>query len=469
MADRRPFIPFVNIYFGLFRAIRLVLVTTLALVAASASAMASSRYLPVNAATNIDFKQDIGTVFISQPEIADYKVINKRTLVLFTKKTGQAQLIVYADDHSQLLSQRIHVDIDLTDIRRQLKLYYPDLDISIASVGDKVAVRGKVYSEQQRDGIYRLVANLLDRKKVTRYGEAENISIKNGDNEFEEMQWVNFHRNYRWEGIVEGLELDRVNQVNVKISVAQVSKEFNETLGVDWSSIGQTAGTFSFQQFNASDLSTIISAIGNDSLAEVLAEPNLTVMSGESASFLVGGEVPVIVTNQNTTNISFKEFGVKLNLSARVENDDNIRLQIAPEVSAIEKTIKAAGIEVPQLSTRRALTTVKLADGESFMLGGLMSSDDFEQISQIPLLGDIPVLGAAFRKASTKRMKTELIIIATVNLVKPVSSQEIRLPVIHKTSTLSRLFNLSGKKSSEKQQVTDALTIDMLNRGGFIQ
>ncbi|MCW8327416.1 pilus assembly protein N-terminal domain-containing protein [Photobacterium sp. SDRW27] len=468
MADCRLFILITNSRSRFFATVRLLLLAALALVTSS-SAIASSRYIPVNTATSIDFKQDIGTVFISQPEIADYKIINKRTLVLFSKNIGQAQLIVYASDHNQLLSQLVHVDINLADIRRQLKLYYPDLGITITSVGDKVAVRGKVYSEKQRDDIYRLVANLLGREKVTRYGEAEDLRIKNGDNEFEEMQWVNFHRNYIWDGIIEGLELDRVDQINVKISVAQVSKEFNETLGVDWSSIGQAAGTFSFQQFNASDLSTVISAIGNDSLAEVLAEPNLTVMSGESASFLVGGEVPVIVTNQNTTNISFKEFGVKLNLSAKVENDDNIRLQIAPEVSAIEKTIKAAGIEVPQLSTRRALTTVKLADGESFMLGGLMSSDDFEQISRIPLLGDIPVLGAAFRKASTKRMKTELIIIATVNLVKPVSAQEVRLPVIHKTSTLSRLFNIYGKKSTQNQKVADTLTIDILDRGGFIQ
>lgn len=467
MANYRQVTPLAATFAGLMTTLRVLLLTMIALVASSA--IASGRYLPVNTATNIDFERDIGTVFISQPEIADYKIINQRTLVLFAKNIGQTQLMVYGQDHKQLLSQLIHVDINLVDIRRQLKFYYPELDISITSVGDKVAVRGKVYSEQQRDEIYRLIANFLGRKKVTRYNSADTATITNGESEFEEMQWVNFHRNYVWEGVIEGLELDTIKQVNVKISVAQVSNEFNETLGVDWGSIGQAVGTFAYQQFDASDLATVISAIGNDHMAQVLAEPNLTVMSGESASFLVGGEVPVIVTNQNTTNISFKEFGVKLSLSAKVESNENIRLQIAPEVSAIEKIIKAAGIEVPQLSTRRALTTVELADGESFMLGGLMSSDDFEQISRIPILGDIPVLGAAFRKASTKRMKTELIIVATVNLVKPVTSQEVRLPLIQKTSTLSRLFNIYGKKSTQNQKTADSLTIDMLNRGGFIQ
>lgn len=430
---------------------------------------ASERYIPLNYAVNMDFDQDINTVFISKPDIANYKVINKRSLVLFTNKIGQSQIIVYGDDKQELLSQLIHVDINLTDVRRQIAIYYPELEIKLTSIGRNVVVSGKVYSEEQRDDIYRTIAGLLGREQVTRYNSADRLTITNGESEFDEMQWVGFHRNYTWEGITERLEIDSVKQINVKISVVQVSKEFNETLGVDWSTIGQSTGQFSFQQFDAASLTTIVSAIGNDNIAEVLAEPNLTVMSGESASFLVGGEVPVIVTNQNTTNISFKEFGVKLNLSAKVQSNQNIKLSIAPEVSAVERIIKAAGIEVPQLSTRRALTTIALADGDSFMIGGLMSSEDIEAVSRVPLLGDIPLLGAAFRKATTKRKKTELIIVATVNMVKPIVSQDVRLPTMHKTSTLSRLFGIYDRKGIREMQTKDVLTIDMLNRGGFIQ
>lgn len=430
---------------------------------------ASERYIPLNKAINMDFDQDINTVFISNPDVANYKIINKRTLVVFTNKVGQSTIIVYGDDKQTLLSQLIHVDINLTDIRRQIAIYYPDLEIKLTSIGNNVVVSGKVYSEEQRGDVYRTIAELLGREKVTRYNSADKITISNDGSDFDERQWVRFQRDYSWEGITERLKIDSIKQVNVKISVVQVSKEFNETLGVDWSSIGQSTGQFVFQQFDAASLTTIVSAIGDDSIAEVLAEPNLTVMSGESASFLVGGEVPIIVTNQNTTNISFKEFGVKLSLSAKVQNNKKIKLNIAPEVSAIERIIKAAGIEVPQLSTRRALTTIVLADGDSFMIGGLMSSEDLEAISRVPLLGDIPILGAAFRKATTKRKKTELIIVATVNLVKPITSQDVRFPMIHKTSTLSRLFGTYDSKDSRELQDRDALTIDMLNRGGFIQ
>ena len=448
---------------------RLVYVFIMLLSLHISTSIASERYIPLNSAVNIEFTQDINTVFISQPEIADYKIINKRTLVLFTNNIGQSQIMVYGDDKQKLLSQLIHVDINLADIRRQIAIYYPELEIKLTSIGHKVIVSGKVYSEAQRDGIYRHIAELLGRDKVTRFNEADKLTINNGDSEFDETQWVSFQRNFSWEGIIERLEIDSVKQINVKISVVQVSKEFNETLGVDWNTLGQSAGEFAFKQFDAASLTTIVSAIGNDNIAEVLAEPNLTVMSGESASFLVGGEIPVIVTNQNTTNISFKEFGVKLSLSAKVKSNQKIKLNIAPEVSAVERIIKAAGIEVPQLSTRRALTTITLADGESFMIGGLMSSEDIEDISKVPLLGDIPVLGAAFRKASTKRKKTELIIVATVNMVKPITSPQVRFPTIKKTSTLNRLFGLYDKHDDRVVNADNTLTVEMLNRGGFIQ
>ncbi|MGF1726078.1 type II and III secretion system protein family protein, partial [Photobacterium nomapromontoriensis] len=225
-------------------------------------------------------------------------------------------------------------------------------------------------------------------------------------------------------------------------------------------------GQFAFNQFEAADLTTLITALGDETIAEVLAEPNLTVLSGESASFLVGGEVPVIVSTSNNVNISFKEFGIKLDLTAKVMSNDKVRMLIAPEVSEVEQYIKAAGLEVPQLASRKAMTTVELADGQSFVLGGLMNSHDFEQIQKIPLLGDIPILGAAFRKSITERKKTELVIVATVNLVRPISPREVQLPYINKTSTLDRWFNIDHAETSETEQ---SLGIDLLSRGGFMQ
>ncbi|WP_210455145.1 type II and III secretion system protein family protein [Vibrio crassostreae] len=427
---------------------------------------AADRSITLNDGQHIKFKSPIGQVFINNPDIVDYKVINDNTLVVFANSIGQSRLIVYGIDDEVLLSDRIIVDLDLTDIRRQLKFHFPDAKVKVQSVGEQVAVSGLVDSEATRDDIYRLVATLLGREKTEKWEKTQKLEFKSDSSNYEEPESMIFARNMTWEGIIERIEVATTQQVNVKISVAQVTESFGQTVGVDWSSVGSSVGEFVFDQFDAANLSTLITALGNDQIAEVLAEPNLTVLSGESASFLVGGEVPVIVSTSSNVNISFKEFGIKLDLTAKVLSQDKIRMQLAPEVSEVEGYVEAAGIKVPQLASRRAMTTVELADGDSFVLGGLMSSADLEKMQKIPFVGDIPVLGAAFRKATTERKRTELIIVATVNLVEPIKPKDIQLPYIKKTSTLARWLNVEW---DGKSVTSSDATIRLLSQGGFIQ
>ncbi|CAK2073204.1 BON domain-containing protein [Vibrio crassostreae] len=427
---------------------------------------AADRSITLNDGQHIKFKSPIGQVFINNPDIVDYKVINDNTLVVFANSIGQSRLIVYGIDDEVLLSDRIIVDLDLTDIRRQLKFHFPDAKVKVQSVGEQVAVSGLVDSEATRDDIYRLVATLLGREKTEKWDKTQKLEFKSDSSNYEEPESMVFARNMTWEGIIERIEVASTQQVNVKISVAQVTESFGQTVGVDWSSVGSSVGEFVFDQFDAANLSTLITALGNDQIAEVLAEPNLTVLSGESASFLVGGEVPVIVSTSSNVNISFKEFGIKLDLTAKVLSQDKIRMQLAPEVSEVEGYVEAAGIKVPQLASRRAMTTVELADGDSFVLGGLMSSADLEKMQKIPFVGDIPVLGAAFRKATTERKRTELIIVATVNLVEPIKPKDIQLPYIKKTSTLARWLNVEW---DGKSVTSSDATIRLLSQGGFIQ
>ncbi|MGV2987181.1 type II and III secretion system protein family protein [Vibrio sp. E150_011] len=429
-------------------------------------AYAADRYITINDGRHIQLPVPIGKVFISNPEVADYKVINETTLVVFANGMGQSRLIVYGMQEDVLLSDRIIVDLDLSQLRRQVKFHFPDSDIKLESIGEKVAVSGVVNTEHERDEVYRLVATLLGREKTERWDKAEKLEFTSDNIKIEEPESMVFARNMTWEGIVERLEVATVQQVNVKISVAQVTESFGETIGVDWGSLGADVGEFVFNQFEAANLATVINALGNEDIAQVLAEPNLTVLSGESASFLVGGEVPVVVTNTGSTNITFKEYGIRLDLTAKVLSEDKIRMQLFPEVSEVEKYVQAAGIEVPQLTSRRAMTTIELADGDSFVLGGLMSSADFEEMQQIPLVGDIPVIGAAFRKSVTERKRTELIIVATVNLVQPIKPTDIQLPTMRKTSTLLRWLNI---ESDHDYATPSDATIRLLSQGGFIQ
>jgi pilus assembly protein CpaC len=421
--------------------------------------------IPVNDAISLRFNQKIGTVFISQPAIADYKVVSDREIILYASAVGEARIMVYNVEGKRILTNRVKVNQPLDHVLSEVKARYPELTIDIRSVGTQTLIKGQVYTEKQRDEIYALVAGILGKEVVPRWPDGQDVM------EFPEPMLADpkahFYRNFTYQGIMEELELSFPYQVNVKTTIAQVSSEFSETVGVDWGSIGaSTPGVFTFPNLTASDIAAVITALSDDSLGEVLAEPNLTVLSGEEASFLVGGELPMVVSDTNGTEISFKEFGIGLDLSAKVLSKDEIRLRVQPRVSNVDKVIKTVGLEVPQLSSRRVSTTIEIADGQTFMIGGLMSSEDIEQLSKVPLLGDIPLFGTLFSKATTDRKQSEVVIIATVNLVKPTSANQIQLPRIQKTSTLERLTGLNHLIDDEQHR---DLLAELVSKGGYQQ
>jgi pilus assembly protein CpaC len=162
-----------------------------------------------------------------------------------------------------------------------------------------------------------------------------------------------------------------------------------------------------------------------------LAEPNLVALSGETASFLAGGEFPIPASQGlNGTSIEFKEYGVSLAFTPTVLEGGRISMRVRPEVSEISSlnAVRLNGFEVPSLTTRRAETTVELGSGQSFMIGGLLSNTGNNSIDKAPFLGDLPVLGALFRSNKFRRNQTELVIVVTPYLVKPVNASQIALP-----------------------------------------
>ena len=166
-----------------------------------------------------------------------------------------------------------------------------------------------------------------------------------------------------------------------------------------------------------------IDALAEEGLVNVLAEPNLTALSGETASFLAGGEFPIPIDNGNNgLTIEFKEFGISLAFTPTVLSADRISLKVRPEVSDLSEkgAITVNGLVIPALATRRAETTVELGSGQSFAIGGLMSSDIQNRLSKYPGLGDLPVLGALFRSTRFQSNETELVILVTPYLVRPV-------------------------------------------------
>jgi len=190
------------------------------------------------------------------------------------------------------------------------------------------------------------------------------------------------------------------------------------------------SGSFNIA-FGGGKVLGLINALESSGFAYTLARPSLVALSGQSASFLAGGEVPIPVPSSGSNNISieYKEFGIRLTLTPTVVNGDRISLKVAPEVSELDYTagITIAGTTVPALNVRRTDTSVSLADGESFVISGLISNKTTSDVSKFPGLGDIPVLGAFFRTSNITREEKELLMVVTPHLVRPLAANA-RLP-----------------------------------------
>lgn len=237
-------------------------------------------------------------------------------------------------------------------------------------------------------------------------------------------------------------------QVNLRVRIAEMSRTLTRGFGINWSAAGDvgrysvdiatgnllTAVTNVANHFAASakgspNVNAMIDALSQDQLVHVLAEPNLTAMSGETASFLAGGEYPIPVGQQNgTVTIEFKQYGISLAFVPTVMENGRISLHVRPEVSqltdqgAITLNSGNQAIQIPALSVRRADTTVELGSGQSFAIAGLLSDHTTTTGNALPFAGDVPILGALFRSDNFLRNETELVILVTPYIVTPVSS-----------------------------------------------
>ncbi|WP_372181571.1 type II and III secretion system protein family protein [Vibrio splendidus] len=413
-------------------------------------------------AKTINIKRNIDTVFVANSQIADYKIIANGKLVIYGIGRGATSIIAYDRAGNEIYNAEVVVNKSLRLLKQTLVARYPDENIKLTNIGEQVVLDGVVSSEEVKANVYRLVGEMMKKSKERHTFE---LSGANG----ESVDALDFTATYVFQDIINNLKVLTTEQINVKLTVAEVSSSFLTELGVSYAesngkSIGG-AGTFvnKILDFTAQDIVAVISASGNDNIGRVLAEPNLSVISGESASFLVGGEIPIAVRDNDGVSITYKEYGVKLSMVAKVTDSENIRLSLLPEVSSIDKAngVNSGLISVPSLRTRKAQTTVQLKDGQSFVLAGLLTTEEQESLSRIPLLGDIPILGALFSKTNTERRKTELIIVATVNLVDPVKEDEIKLPKFKRTSDLERLLRL------DLSDVDDEQLESTINAGGF--
>jgi pilus assembly protein CpaC len=422
----------------------------------SLQSFAQDIYLEPGDSTVIKTDRAVDTVFISADKVADYDIISEHNFVVYGKSDGHADIIAFDASGNQIMSMGLTVDSTLGSIQKKIKRIVPQANVQVDKIGKSYVISGTVPTEEAHDLVYQIVGEGVA-------SERKEYFLKDQDDKETRLPWtdITVYRN-----VIDNIEQPHSNQVNVKLSIVEVTKEFTDNLGIDWASVGETAGSFHFIKLNADTINGLIHAIANDSVARVLAEPNLSVVSGAPANFLVGGSVPLVTSSLSGTSVEYKDYGIGMVVDAKVKDKNNIRLTLKQEFSSIDTSYNVGGgSTLPALRTRNAATTVDLADGQSFVLGGLISNEERESLSRIPFIGEIPILGSLFRNTSTSRSRRELVIVATVNLVKPISNRDVVLPDYQRSATLARLLNINGIEDRHQRRMAS----QFIKQGGFIK
>ncbi|MDP6572427.1 MAG: type II and III secretion system protein family protein [Rhodospirillales bacterium] len=372
--------------------------------------------LEVNKGRLVRLERAAATVFVANPEIADIQVKSPRLVYMLGRSPGETTL--YAVDEAERVLANVEVSVthNLGRLRDAIRTLHPNIDIRVSSVDSTLVLDGVVASSSVAETVRQLAQRFAGKE----------------------------------EDVINRLGVDAPNQVNLRVRVAEVSREVDKQLGFNWSIIGSlggislglananpfaaavTQGTLSVaKKIGSWDFNTVIDALEEEGLVTILAEPNLTALSGETASFLAGGEFPILVPGSDgQVTIEFKKFGVSLAFTPTLAGNDRINLHVRPEVSQLStaNAVTLDNFDVPSLVTRRAETTVELGSGQSFAIAGLIQNNVTHDINKFPGLGDVPVLGGLFKSDRFQREESELVIIVTPYVVRPVSNRKMASP-----------------------------------------
>ncbi|MCZ6772804.1 MAG: type II and III secretion system protein family protein [Proteobacteria bacterium] len=370
--------------------------------------------IELNEGKLIRLAREADSVFIANPAIADVSVKSTRLIYIFGKAPGETSLFAVDANENVIANMKIVVTHNITRLQASLDKLIPGGEVTAVSIEGGIILMGSVETGIQSEDARRLAAHFI--------GKTEEV--------------------------INRLGVTSPNQINLRVRIAEVSRDVVNEFGLDWSALYDgsfSVGLTSLNPFFAGtntlagsgnignlDLNVLIDALATDNLVTLLAEPNLTALSGETASFLAGGEFPIpVAQDDDSVTIEFKEFGVSLSFTPTLIGNGKISMRVRPEVSSLsnDAQLRLANFVIPSLITRRAETTVELASGQSFAIAGLIQDKTRQAASKLPGLGDIPILGALFQSDRFERNETELVIIVTPYIVKPVNPDQIADPV----------------------------------------
>ncbi|HSX56645.1 MAG TPA: type II and III secretion system protein family protein [Sphingomonas sp.] len=405
-------------------------------IAAAPGMSAGEIVVPVNKSQVVVADRPFTKVLIGNPEIADIVPLTNRSVYVLGKKQGTTSLTIYDRNNTLITVIDVSVGADVVSLRRQLSELLPDEAIAVRASGDSVVLSGTVSSGPAADRAKQIAATYAGDKVVNllSVGAAQQVMLEVRFSEMNRTAAKQFgFNNAFFSGGFRGGTGSTAPQT--AILTDQAGRPIVNLPGI-LEAFGVGAARYSIGSLN---IVTALDALERKGVVTTLAEPTLIALSGESASFLAGGEFPVPVAQSgtggggngaSTITVEFKPFGVSLAFTPTVLDDGVINLEVAPEVSSIDPSASVTinGLTVPGLQTRRARTTLELRDGQSFAIAGLLRNDFQDTVRQFPVLGSIPILGALFRSTGFQKQETELVIIVTPRLVKPVSAEKLAVP-----------------------------------------
>ncbi len=401
-------------------AMRTGLASLLLVLAVVSPAAAQNSAGDINLATGgsnvLETPASVTRIAIADPSIIDVLPVTSREIVINGKAAGTTSLLIW-DAAGTRTWYNVKVSPDAANLEADLRRLFPDEDVSVAATGKSVILTGSV----SNSGV------------AARMIQIAEASLGSPDQ------------------IINEMHLPRPGQVLLKVRFAEVSRSALERTGInllyagpDGRVIGTTAGRpgpfgGTTQQLTTNlsdainlflfdpdmDLTAFIQALESNGVFRSLAEPNLLAADGVEASFLAGGEFPYPVvqggSSSGSVSIVFKEFGVKLDFTPHIRPGGNIRLKVAPEVSSLDFSngLQIGGFSIPSILSRKASTEVDLADGQTFAIAGLIDNSMITDYDKIPLLGDIPILGALFRSKEIRQNRSELMVLVTPVIVYP--------------------------------------------------
>ncbi len=423
--------------------------------------------LTLGKADIINLPDDISDVLVADPSIVDIQAVKSNRLYAVGLEVGDTNIIVLDADGNVAKRIDIHVTYDLQAIQSLVEKLFPDENVRVGSVHDQIILTGTVSNASNAGKIASLVAHYVGDLQ-DREGDIDSIisnllEVRGEQQVMLKVKVIEAERSVIKEL---GVNLNANDPNELAVTTLFGSSPPSSTSGnIDAISFGGGSGlSLSRDPFGVGSafldtgisgigaLGLFLSALEEENLINVLAEPNLTAVSGQQAGFLAGGEFPVPKGRDQFGNITieFREFGVSLNFKPVVLSDKRISLQLNTEVSSLDNTnaVVLADLTVPGLDIRRADTTVEIPSGGSLMIAGLLQSQTAEGLSGLPGIKDTPILGDLISSDSFRRNETELVVIVTAYLVEPFAdkSKSKRIPK-KKQAELARIFSKNIRRN----------------------